>query len=284
MKELQHFVPACYLANYAFDGNKGREVHVHCMFVKDGKQSIKRVDDIALENGFYDLKELGEESRLIEGFYANHIEPQLSSLLSKILKLVELNPSSREKAYVELDKEDRNAFSAQMAIQYTRTRDYRNRFENSYNKMVEGFPWASIPKYGKKDFRRIHVMDLLELRSSNFFANLFDDRHWIFLINHTKVPFITSDNPLIQINHHSEKEMGVSPASPQATMYFPLSPKVAIEVYHKSIAKDDLRYFDVYKKETVDWYNYNEISHCTRVVISNMDFATMNYREDLHNE
>lgn len=247
--------------------------------MRENKTCIKRVDDIALENGFNDVEELGDQRRIIETFFADTVEPELTQLLSQIIELSEMNPFVRESDYLALPMDDRIAFSAQMSFQYTRTKEYRNRFVNGYNQVKEGFPWAPIPEYSKKDFRTIHTMDMLSFSSSNFFANLFDDRHWLFLVNHTKVPFITSDAPIIQINHHTGGERSVSPVSPRATMFFPLSPILAIELYHKSILKEDMKYFDIYQRNTVNWYNYNEIENCTRVALSNESFETMRYLE-----
>ena len=279
MKEMQHYVPACYLANFGIDGNKGRESHVYYFCVNDGTTCIKRVDDVAIENGFYNVEKLGNQSRIIEEFYANVLEPQLSQLLLKIVDMVEENPMDRKKNYLDLSGEERDAFSAQMAFQYIRTKSFRDRYVYLYKHIKEGFPWVSFPNYSRKDFRRIHTMEILEFRSSNFFANLFSDRHWVVLINHTKTPFVTSDAPVIQIYHKTKRGETLSPVSPKVTMFFPLSPAIAIEIYEKNIVKEDMRYFDIYLQQTINWYNYKEMENCSRVVLSNVSFDVLKYRE-----
>lgn len=107
---------------------------------------------------------------------------------------------------------------------------------------------------------------------SNFYANLFDDRHWVFLINHTDMPFLTSDNPVIMIDNRKEKSATLSPDSDKATFYFPISPTVAIEIYDKNVRKNDMGYFDIYLVENVEWYNTKIRENCTRFLFSNKDF------------
>lgn len=283
-KEFHHLVPACYLAYFGISGNEGRDSKIYFLNVSDNKSGTRKVDKIAGENGFNDFVELDENKRLIEDLFANVIEPKLSQLLKRILSVTEIDPSARKQAKVQLSIQEKNELSAQMAFQYVRTRVFRDKFKSLYGQLKEGFPYADLPKYAEPDFKRIHFMEFFNPKFSNFLANLFDDRHWVFLVNHTGKPFITSDAPVIQINHKTKKGEALSPVSPRATMFFPLSPTIAIEVYDKSIAKEDMCYFDIYLPQVVDWYNYNEIANCSRVVLSNVSFDVLKYTEDKSDE
>lgn len=111
---------------------------------------------------------------------------------------------------------------------------------------------------------------------ANFYANLFDNKKWVILVNHTDLPFITSDNPLISINHSKEKHL--SAASDKLTYYIPISPTYAIEMYPKSVKWNDLFYFDLFNECNIAIYNRYIEQGCTRMLFSNKDF---NYIKEL---
>lgn len=99
---------------------------------------------------------------------------------------------------------------------------------------------------------------------------MFADKKWAVLVNHTDLPFWTSDNPLITINHGDQEH--VSAASDDLTYYIPISPTIAIEMYPKSVNWNDLTYFDLYDERFISNYNMCIERECTRMVFSNKEF------------
>ena len=142
----------------------------------------------------------------------------------------------------------------------------------------------NIPQYSKTDFQRIHTSEILDFGMSNFYANLFSDWHWVFIITHTELPFITSDNPVIRIDHGKKTNEPISAASPEVTYFVPLSPTVAVEIFHKDILKNDLAFFDIYQIKNIASYNKEIIKNCSRFLFSNKSFEALKCARDKIND
>ncbi|MBD5631736.1 MAG: DUF4238 domain-containing protein, partial [Clostridia bacterium] len=208
----------------------------------------------------------------------SQIEGDYSCLLKELISLnLDFVHRKSKTLLLPIDKKERLAFH--FALQIERTKEFRKVFENAYYTLTSHFSNINFPKYGKKDYKRIHNSVIMEGRMANFYANLLTDRKWIFLVNHTNTPFITSDNPCIQIYHVNEIKEPISPVSDKVTFYIPISPILAIEIYDKKIKCDDLSYFDVFKKDNIKWYNLNIKCQCTMFLFSNekiSDYLTEN--------
>lgn len=272
----QHTVPVCYLANFGVDGNKGRKSKIYFCNVVDRKYGLASVEKMPVENYFYDIEELGKDKQIIEKFLGQ-VEGDFAELLRKILGSVILDEKERAENKISLIDSERKQLSFQLAMQITRSKDFRNYFENFYLQLKSTFNgFVEIPEYTKDDFQRLHTTDILSFHSSNFYTNLLDDRHILFLINHTKVPFITSDNPVIEIDNRKVQEQPISPASKEITFFFPLSPDVAIEVFHKELLKDDLLCLDIYNERIIGAFNGNMINKASRFLFSNKNLNPNN--------
>lgn len=269
-----HTVPACYLANFGSDGNKGRKTTVYFLNTKNGTKGVQNLERFPVVNSFYDSSILGLNSQALENFYME-IEGEFAALLRNALAAIRIDPSVREDRVVCLPNDDKAKLSAMLAFQITRTNAFREKYAGAYKQLEDGLKGINLPKYNKDDFKRIHLTELLENRMSNFFANLFDDRNWIILINHTEVPFYTSDNPVVAIDNRKSREQGFSILSKETTFYFPISPQVAVELYHKDVAKNDLMYFDIYKAQNVMHYNAEVQSQCSIFVLANQPIDSM---------
>ncbi|MCR4621706.1 MAG: DUF4238 domain-containing protein [Clostridiales bacterium] len=276
MGNKQHTVPVCYLANFGINGNEQRLSWIYYYSILDDKGGMCRVDNIAYENGFYNIDELGKQKEIIENMYANMVEPELTEILKRLYSLIKINPSERESSIIRLSNDEKEHMAAIIAMLLTRTRSYRNRYKNIFGQLEQSFPDGVIPHYKKEDYQRIHTQAIIGFQDSNFFANLLNDRNWVFLINHTEIPFLTSDNPVVQINHSEEEHL--SPVDPRISFYYPLSPNIGLEIYHKDTLKTDMGYFDVYLDKHVEWYNTNISCYCSRHVFSNKDISEFGYQ------
>lgn len=266
MGNKQHTVPACYLANFGIDGNKGRNSTIYFLNIETGEMGTISVDAILYQNHFYDVPELMEKSQILEDLFS-HIEGDYARLLRKLLQNIF---SDNSKGYV-ISSNDKELLSAQFAIQQVRTEDYRNFYKYIYKQLKEGLPRADIPDYKKKDFRRLHTQDLINFNSANFYANMFADRDWIFLINCTDLPFITSDNPIISIYEKLDSK-GISAAAPEVMYYISLSPKLAVVMVHKDLKKGDCCW-NIHSADFVRLLNRQLCKQCTRFLLSNVPFV-----------
>lgn len=272
-----HTVPVAYLANFGINGNEQRESRIYFYNVHENKTDQAKVGKFPVINHFYDINELGEQKQIIEKFFGNKIEGELATLLRVLLGTIIIDPQRRDCSSLQIEKEQ---LSAQFALLITRTEAFRDYYKDIYQQIKDGFPYADIPQYSKTDFQRIHTSEILDFGMSNFYANLFSDWHWVFIINHTELPFITSDNPVIRIDHSKKTNKPISAVSPEVTYFVPLSPTVAVEILHKDILKKDLVLFDVYQIENVASYNKEIIKNCTRFLFSNKSFEALKCARD----
>ena len=271
-----HTVPAAYLANFGIDGNKSRDSMFYFYNVQENKTDTEKVGNIPVINHFYDINELGEQKQIIEKMFSQ-IEGELATLLRVLLDTIIIDPQHRDCSSLQIEKEQ---LSAQFALLITRTEAFRDYYKDIYQQIKDGFPYADIPQYSKTDFQRIHTSEILDFGMSNFYANLFSDWHWVFIINHTELTFITSDNPVIRIDHSKKTNEPISAVSPEVTYFVPLSPTVAVEIFHKDILKKDLVLFDVYQIKNVASYNKEIIKNCTRFLFSNKSFEALKCARD----
>lgn len=276
-----HTVPAAYLANFGIDGNKSRDSMFYFYNVQENKTDTEKVGNIPVINHFYDINELGEQKQIIEKFFGNKIEGELATLLRVLLGTIIIDPQRRDCSSLQIEKEQ---LSAQFALLITRTEAFRDYYKDIYQQIKDGFPYADIPQYSKTDFQRIHTSEILDFGMSNFYANLFSDWHWVFIINHTELPFITSDNPVIRIDHSKKTNEPISAASPEVTYFVPLSPTVAVEIFHKDILKNDLAFFDIYQIKNIASYNKEIIKNCSRFLFSNKSFEALKCARDKIND
>ena len=134
----QHYVPVCYLANFGTDGNKGRGSTVYYLNIVDNKCGISGVESFPKEKGFYDIDALGEYKDAFEKMYTD-LEGELSKLLKRLIELVVFDISKRTNETVMLSGVEKSALSAQLSMQFTRTRAFRDWMKGNYNRMKEGF-------------------------------------------------------------------------------------------------------------------------------------------------
>ena len=276
----QHTVPVCYLANFGIYGNQKRDSMLYFYNVQENKCGSSKVEKFPTIKYFYDIEELGEQKQVIEKMFSQ-IEGELATLLDSLLNTTLIGTDYRKGVSVQVDKEQ---FSAHFAMLITRTQAFRDYYKDVYQQIKNGFPYADIPRYSKTDFQRIHTSEILSFGMSNFYANLFSDWHWLFIINHTELPFITSDNPVIRINHSKKTNEPNSKAAPEETYFIPLSPNVAVEIFSKDILKKDLILLDIYNINIVASYNKEIIKNCSRLLFSNKSFEALKYARDGINE
>lgn len=157
----EHYVPQCYLRNFAIDGNPEK------INVFDKIKIQVRVDQNILDNAqeryFYDididkilaeatednkrkiLEQLGtdyeilhnDKEQYIEKFFGEEIEGKYSKLLNRIIsKACSATPWYISNCYC-MSEEQKIEFSFYLTMQYLRTRKSRNMLEEGYTKMYE---------------------------------------------------------------------------------------------------------------------------------------------------
>lgn len=267
----QHIVPSAYLKRFTFDEDKGRDTKIYFFNINNKHNGITNTNHMPKERNFYDIEELAENKKILENYF-NRIETKMDRLLHDLSSKIIIAKNARRFDYVDITNSERSELSAQVAFMIVRTRSFRNMYHSIYSQIVEsGKNFSiSIPEYSKSDIKRVHNKTILNHEIAHFYANLFDDSNCVFLINHTNTPFITSDSPVVMINHNKDGSIYPSlPNSVDVTHFFPISPKVGIQFYHKSIAKKDSVYFDINDERMINFFNNEIIKNANLFLFSN---------------
>src|SRR5690606_19683319 len=116
-------------------------------------------------------------------------------------------------------------------MQMTRTKSFKEKvFELAINKKVyeqytnPPYPFEKYHQLMSKNWWFLSYMFGMNMGAS-FSATRNEDKH-VLLINNTSEPFITSDNPIINV-HPSLKDIPKGNAPNFMDAYYPLSPKYA---------------------------------------------------------
>lgn len=248
----QHYVWEFYLKAWCFEGNK-----VWCN--RNGNIFNTSTENIAQERRFYEITPLtNDEIGLIEAGINTTPKENHNILKLKLKNLVECSlysdntrKNALESEYADMEQRtvsilqsirngtidmldneyDKNIFSIFLGMQYTRTPKSRNgkinclsegRFQISNN---FSFYWSYI-----------------------FFSDSISS--WIssakvsLLKNKTNIPFITGDQPVINI----KSEYDNTPAK-EIQLYYPISPKLALlfdekELFENPISVDDVLFYN----------------------------------------
>ena len=86
------------------------------------------------------------------------------------------------------------------------------------------------------------------------------------------------------IKHSKKTNEPISAVSPEVTYFVPLSPTVAVEIFHKDILKNDLAFFDIYQIKSIASYNKEIIKNCSRFLFSNKSFEALKCARDKIND
>lgn len=223
----QHYVPQHYLKEW---GNKGL---ILTLLKKQNKINNLNIKDVCEKKYFYRLNNLSNEEicnlnnftntlfndfgdlnffivYLIKLFILSTKDNELSiNLLEKILSKIEYNGSKL--VCCKSINDFKNIYDIDVLqyiiFQYCRTDKFNQNVKND----------LFIDKEKQKMYLNVFPY-IIFLISNRLTYNIFYYKHtmFTFLINDTNIPFITSDNPIININN---------------SFYYPLSPKYALLMY-----------------------------------------------------
>lgn len=228
---LQHYVPQFLLKNFHREGKD-------LLFVYDKEQRKKFSSpsrNIASENGFYNF---GENAEHTLEFGLGDIEGQAASVIRKILK--------SESAGVITDDE-KVLLSSFLAIQFVRTKYYRNYLRDSYLQvsyyLSQRFGVEAMDEFlgAMPDDEKTKVKSLADITSApEQFATFFYQKDW-FLMRSQAKDFYISDNPVsTDYNQEHRRLGGYGIGSEGVEIYFPLTSSMTLSMYCPTL-KEKLR-------------------------------------------
>jgi len=223
----QHYVPQSYLKNWDINKENNNKPKVFSYDIKQDKQFPVNIEDTATRKYFYDYEKYSrEEIEIIynnipkefqiskEDFFikqgieklifAEKIENiSIQTIISIIKKLEELKVNPKENINKKniLSTTDKVILSYFISIQYTRTKEFRDKSQNLYNEIIEDIKEHSkgtidIEHIDNNENKFIHLRDMFS--HANSIQKILLKYKWILYRNSTKVPYITSDNPVVK--------------------------------------------------------------------------------------
>ena len=294
-KKKQHYVPQCYLESWAIEGT--HQIHVYDKKKKETRQN--NIQDVASENYFYDidfrkalsqkeqdlletsaenLEELSKQ-QVLENFFANNIEGELSQILRDLIdKASDLTQKKLKRHFISRYKKWR--FSRHLSFQHIRTKAVRSSIDDMADcvqQMLEEMNASpeviSSIKPTKDSTKLIHGQMISNQQGIADSIKRFNSFIWILAINDTSRDFITSDNPITTRPHIQHPYMSMSGLMSEGVeVFYPIAPKIILIMfereYHKQIAKMDRHYFTIRDVRDIDSYNTLTVLNSTRCVFS----------------
>lgn len=257
-KTDQHFVPRMLLKRYSWDG-----LYVYLCSVRSNSE-IRRVPykPQCQKRYFYGKdKRIENELERIEGFINSKLNELVNGCIAPVMHLsgVGLN-----------DDELRRSILSYIYIQYSRTQKAKDIVDAAVSRDFDSFKNANRKEafdllknasesnaWGATDDQINNIIDIHVAKLKDPFDHIFSVAYeqyeknahlkGVLLFNVSKIPFITSDNPVVNI---------VSMFSERVSSFFmPVSPAHCLFFF-------DERYFSVENIENVVYiYDVNEIAY-----------------------
>lgn len=247
-----HFVPQFYLRNF---GEK-------LFFYDKTDQSIKQSEpnNLALKKNFYGPPEEKNSSRIETAM--SQLEGDANSAISEIIKT---------ENYSNLSDKHKTAVCSFVALQYLRTQEARLRIAEVTEKLVN-----EVAKHMGVDDWEVKVTDegkisshLDIMKEFGPIAAVLGRMGVAILVNDTKIPYWTSDSPVVLCNEIKQFPWGnLGITSKGIEIHLPLTPRLTICFY------DATTYHGFPEKANTDEQgvirqNYLQTLTCTRFMFSN---------------
>jgi hypothetical protein len=275
----QHYVQQSYLRRFS---PNVKQIYVYDKVL--GKEFLGGILDVAQESHFYRLpdnlktedgKPISVDDPLIVEKAIQKIEGRANQDIQTLIELP---------AGTSIPAETRGNLSVFLAIQFLRTRAYRNLIVETAEKFMraiarelikENFGEESLkyaPKISFKDtaaglFQSQQIFDFDKLDG---FAEVLYNHIWILCVNDTGKPLYTSDDPVVMHTPLKDQLPAVGIASPGIEIAYPLSSSRILtladrEVYgfHENAFDGKSRSLD---EENVTYYNSLQVLDSERQI------------------
>ncbi|WP_029201528.1 DUF4238 domain-containing protein [Oribacterium sp. NK2B42] len=169
------------------------------------------------------------------------------------------------------DYTERNDFITFICIQYFRTIEMRNVMTENIQNMITNSINLKDYVFDRTKVRADHILPQYSWMFFIMISVGFTSRnaHLTVLHNKTSLPFITCDQPVINLKSEKGKELK------EFVIFYPLSPDVAIIVNDESVHKEKV----IDNKMIIDDFNRKMIEHFDKYLISNKKEVLEGMRE-----
>jgi len=167
---------------------------------------------------------------------------------------------SKDSAFLN-DTDSRNVFYFYLANQYTRTKRMR---DATLESIANGNDKPPCYALSKEDAANLHYFHISFTSNSIGFALSCKGYYAKFLQNDSDAPFITSDQPIINI--YADYKNSATPN--KLALYYPLTPNLAV-LFHNEGQPEHNGEFFVLNAEQVEAYNQMIISASLQQIYGN---------------
>jgi len=240
----QHYVPQFYLRLFSSNA-KGNSVF--CYDKKTTKTFKIKIKKICYENGFYENE--NKKKKPIEDAFS-FADKEASRLFNKVIDAEDLSV---------LNMNELSSLICCLLLLKQRTRKRRNIVRVAREEWLENInrkfsDWKIVPTSENWE-QSEHLLSIIETQKEEL--KRLCKNNWMLILNKTKIPFWTSDDPLIQQLVNNDKRFN----EPYVLNYFPLTPNILM--LSQPLFSRNIRFF---KTEVTD---ENIINHCNRLTVKN---------------
>ena len=232
--KIQHYVPKFLLRNFG----TGKKDQVWVYDKQCGRSFQTNAKNVASENRFYDFVIDGETYSLEDSL--SKIESRTKPVISKILGSDSISV---------LDLEERNILSWFLAIQFIRTRSFREQWaelprilrrklESLGEEVAPGSQAAALMEEPSENQVKIDTARMI-LAAPETYGPHFFNKVWFLAKTTPSHPFILGDNPVSLQNHVEMEPYGnIGLAVRGIQIYLPLSTTRALAMWCPTIAAE----------------------------------------------
>jgi hypothetical protein len=264
--KIQHFVPQWYQKNFASDLSK-KQIWVHD--IRSGELAQQTIYETAQEDDFYGV----EFEKFLNPFEQNSAE-----LIKKILtidQLKQLSPVSIGKLHQFFTLQMHRTKTSKIIADNAVKRHLEIYIKPKYNLLFQDQPEknAYIKNLDLSDIDFFKHEIKMALASSEALSDL----KFFLIENNTKIPFITSDDP-ITVNDYFFKKKGYPGLfSPGLQLFCPVTPRITLalihdDVYHVQTNSDQKIILTL--EADVNYLNSFQFLKCNKQIISDKNYSS----------
>jgi hypothetical protein len=275
--KIQHYVPQFYLEHFANDDSQ-----VWVFDKSTAKSFLTHVKNIAGEGYFYDFKTGpgSQDEQELEKMFAG-LEGAFAPIFQSFIEGI------KSGAITALDQSYKNLISKFITMQILRSNETR---EHNYQLMT-GLRDSIIEKFGgteadleanglgaaQLDRKESHLRNvIMNIPARDAIDQALMNHIWVVFVNHSSLPFYTSDHPIARMPHAQHPVLSMSGYNSEGIeIAFPVSPTILIALSERKFFQDleaiENSVLEITDEQNVIYYNAMQVSDSFRQVFSAAD-------------
>lgn len=256
----QHYVPQCYLREFADPHTSPGEEPSIWVFDRDGKDKRKdKIRNVLASNDLYTLKIKGQKNYSIEETLAN-----LEARYAEVFR-------SKVQNRLPLNEEEHIILCAFVSVMLQRTLRHKDNLERFYDELIERTVQLekihNVPPKKSEELRKFkantHKLAVVQLLPD--ITELLFKMSAAFLCAKGGAKFITSDDPCNLFNPDLQWQRFYGPGLEQKNIQItlPLSPDIML-----CMSWSNLRGYIAWEKNQVEEANRMLVGHCYKYFVS----------------